>query len=95
MECVNARVVAMVASNERVTRPTPPRGTPELTGVQPAYFRETGAVSLRRYARPSLGGRHAVIGPALIEDDWSTTIVYPGQHCRATPAGDLVIEARA
>ena len=91
VECVNARVVAMVPARERVRTGAPPSGTPQTTGTQRAFFKETGRVTMKRYARASLG-RRAVAGPALIEDDWSTTIVYPGQRCTATAAGDLVIE---
>ncbi|MBI1734433.1 MAG: hydantoinase/oxoprolinase family protein, partial [Candidatus Rokubacteria bacterium] len=91
VECVNARVVAMVPAKQRVTAGAAPSGTSEITGVQRAFFEETGRVAMKRYARAGLG-RRAVVGPALIEDDWSTTIVYPGQRCTATPAGDLVIE---
>jgi N-methylhydantoinase A len=94
VECVNARVVAMVISKDTVT---PARvhapGKPEPTGTQRAWFRGTG-VRLTRYARESLGAR-AVVGPALIEDEWSTTIVAPGQRCTATPAGDLIITVRS
>jgi N-methylhydantoinase A len=94
VECVNARVVAMVPARARVERGAAPSGTPEVTGVQRAFFKETGRVAMKRYARATLG-RRAVIGPALIEDEWSTTIVHPGQRCTATRAGDLVIEVRA
>jgi len=38
---------------------------------------------------------HLVEGPAMVEDDWSTTIVYPGMRCVADRLGNLVIEAGA
>jgi N-methylhydantoinase A len=96
VECVNARVVAMVIAKDTVTPArTRAAGRAEPTGTQRAWFRGAGGragdVRLTRYARASLGAR-AVVGPALIEDEWSTTIVAPGQRCTATPAGDLVIE---
>jgi N-methylhydantoinase A len=94
VECVNARVVAMAPSRERVapavSASRAPRA-PEVLGIQRAHFRETGRGSMKRYARASVGAR-PIAGPALIEDEWSTTIVYPGQRCTATAAGDLVIE---
>jgi len=34
----------------------------------------------------------AVTGPALIEDEWSTTLVYPGQRCQADRLGNLLID---
>jgi N-methylhydantoinase A len=91
VECVNARVVAMVASRETVPAVTRAASKPEVTGAQRAYFRETGLVTMKRYARATVGSR-AIAGPALIEDDWSTTIVAPGERCTRTPTGDLVIE---
>jgi N-methylhydantoinase A/oxoprolinase/acetone carboxylase beta subunit len=33
-----------------------------------------------------------VAGPALVEDEWSTTLVYPGQRCRTDRLGNLLIE---
>jgi N-methylhydantoinase A len=91
IEFVNARVVAMVVSRERPASAAGAARAPEVTGTQRAYFRKGGAVSLTRYARESLG-RRAIVGPALVEDEWSTTILRPGDRCTATPAGDLVIE---
>jgi len=35
---------------------------------------------------------HVISGPALIEDEWSTTLVYPGQRGHADPHGNLLIE---
>jgi N-methylhydantoinase A len=91
VECVNVRVVAMVVSRARVSAASRAAKKPEVTGLQPAYFRDPGRVTMRRYARATIGAR-GVPGPALIEDEWSTTIVAPGQRCTATPAGDLIIE---
>jgi N-methylhydantoinase A/oxoprolinase/acetone carboxylase beta subunit len=45
-----------------------------------------------RYARGALPAGPVVTGPTLIEDEWSTTLVYPGQRCRADRLGNLVIE---
>jgi N-methylhydantoinase A len=45
-----------------------------------------------RYERGALPPGQEVSGPALIEDEWSTTLVYPGQRCRADRLGNLLIE---
>ena len=45
-----------------------------------------------RYDRTSLPPGHVVAGPAMVEDEWSTTVVYPGQRCVADRLGNLVIE---
>jgi N-methylhydantoinase A len=61
-------------------------------GEQRAYFRETGVTAMPRYLRAAFGPGRAVDGPALVEDDWSTTVVYPGQRCRGDRFGNLIIE---
>jgi len=92
VECVNLRVTARVLE-EPLPLPPPPAGdSARSTGVHRAYFTETGAVEMPRYDRASLPVGHVVAGPAMIEDEWSTTIVYPGQRCVADRLGNLVIE---
>jgi N-methylhydantoinase A len=75
--------------------PVPGAGEAVPTCHQRAFFPEAGEVALPRYLRESVRPGVAIAGPALIEDDWSTTIVPPGQRCAATPSGDLVIEVEA
>ena len=92
VECVNLRVVARVRDTG-VERPRfEPAGDSETAGAQRAWFAETGEVRLPRYRRAALAPERPVIGPALIEDEWSTTLVYPGQRCVADRFGNLVIE---
>jgi len=47
---------------------------------------------MERYERGTLPTGHVITGPALIEDEWSTTLVYPGQRCQADQRGHLLIE---
>src|SRR5438132_1473438 len=95
VECVNLRVTAR-AAEEPPPLPAPPSGTSAAaTGSHRAYFPETGAVEMLRYDRASLPPGHLVEGPAMVEDDWSTTIVYPSMRCVADRLGNLVIEAGA
>jgi N-methylhydantoinase A len=95
VECVNLRVTAR-AAQEPPPMPAPPSGTSAAaTGSHRAYFPETGAVEMRRYDRASLPPGHLVAGPAMVEDEWSTTIVYPGMRCVADRLGNLVIEVGA
>ena len=42
-----------------------------------------------------LGVGSVVEGPALVEDEWSTTVVYPGQRCVADALGNLLIDTGA
>ena len=93
VECVNLRVTAR-AVEEPLPLPAPPAGTSAVsTGSHRAYFTETGAVDMTRYDRKTLPPGPVVAGPAMVEDEWSTTIVYPGQRCAADRFGNLVISA--
>ncbi len=95
VECVNLRVVARAATALTELPAVEAGAGPAEAGAQRAFFPETGEVALPRYARGALApGRH-LDGPALIEDEWSTTLVYPGQRCAADAAGNLLIETGA
>jgi len=93
VECVNLRVVARVDENVARLAPVRPADGDPRDGEQRAYFAETGEVALERYHRARLVPGRAIRGPALIEDDWSTTLVGPGQRCASDRLGNLVIEA--
>ncbi|MEX2148058.1 MAG: hydantoinase/oxoprolinase family protein [Candidatus Rokuibacteriota bacterium] len=95
VECVNLRVVASVAREAVAAAPPAVSGRTGPLGHHPAYFREVGQVALPRHDRAGLGVGVTVEGPALIEDEWSTTIVYPGQRCAADAHGHLVIDTGA
>jgi N-methylhydantoinase A len=63
-------------------------------GEQRAYFAEIGEVALPVYRRADLAPEHPLKGPALIEDPWATTLVYPGQTGTLDRYGNLLIEMR-
>ena len=93
VECVNLRVTAWI-EDDRKLAPAPARaGAATPAGAQRAFFPETGEVLMPRYDRGLLPAGVSVDGPALIEDEWSTTVVYPGQRAAADRLGNLVIEA--
>lgn len=95
VECVNLRVLARVPDVAVQLAPFEPAGTPGVIGEQRAHFPGLGEVALPRYDRAALAPGHAVTGPALVQDEWSTTLVYPGQRCAADRLGNLVIDTRA
>jgi N-methylhydantoinase A len=95
VECVNLRATARVAEATAALPRLEPRGGSESSGEQPAFFPETGMVTMRRFDRVALAPRRPVVGPALIEDEWSTTLVYPGQRCVADYHGNLMLEVVA
>jgi N-methylhydantoinase A len=97
VECVNLRVTALVEPDHRPA-PVPgaaPGRSPDPVGRQRAFFADTGAVEMPRYERTLLAPGAPVEGPALIDDEWSTVVVYPGQRGAADRSGNLVIEVDA
>ena len=95
VECVNLRLTARVTDAAVELPALEPRG--RLTAVDEgrAYFRETGLTAMPRYLRAAFGEGRSVEGPALIGDDWSTTVVYPGQRCRGDRYGNLILDGAA
>jgi len=89
-----------LANRERVNvAPLPLRGRGQgegaaaaLAGSPRAYFPETGEVTMPRYDRAALPAGAAVTGPAVIEDEWSTIVVYPGQRAAADARGHLILD---
>ena len=92
VECVNLRVVARARDASAALPELEPRGDAGPVGAQRAWFPETGEVRLPLHDRAALVPQRPVAGPALIVDEWSTTLVYPGQRCAADRFGNLVIE---
>ncbi|HXG16013.1 MAG TPA: hydantoinase/oxoprolinase family protein [Calidithermus sp.] len=95
VECVNLRVVARAPEPWTEWPEVVPERRDQVTGEGRAWFAETGEVALPRYDRAALEPGRTVPGPALIQDEWSTTIVYPGQRATADRLGNLLIETRA
>jgi N-methylhydantoinase A len=92
VECVNLRVTAQLVDDDVVLPPPAVIGPARPAGELRAYFREAGEVAMPRYERSALPPGQVVTGPALVEDEWSTTLVYPGQRCRADHLGNMIIE---
>jgi N-methylhydantoinase A len=93
VECINLRLVAQVPrQNFRL----PPRSEGHLQDARvaerEAFFPETGQVSIPVYQRERLGSDVGLQGPAIFEDEWSTTLVYPGQYLQVDQSGALIIE---
>jgi N-methylhydantoinase A len=93
VECVNLRLTARAVDRGLELPTVDPVGPLARAGEQRAFFRETGETTMPRYLREALGPGREVEGPALVEDDWSTTVVYPGQRCRGDRFGNLILEA--
>jgi N-methylhydantoinase A len=89
VECVNLRVRASVEAAGARLPEWPTTGAGQPFAEHEAYFPETGPAALPVYRREDLPPEHPVKGPALIEDPWATTLVYPGHTAQLDRTGNL------
>ena len=94
VECVNLRVTARVESDVTAMPVARASAAAAPIGQRRAFFADAGEVVIPRYERGALAVDQAIAGPAAIEDEWSTTVVYPGQLGVADSLGNLAIETR-
>lgn len=64
----------------------------EPTKTKPTWFDACGPLPTPRFDRDRLAEGQAVTGPAVIEDQWSTVVVPPGETLVADTQGHLHIE---
>jgi N-methylhydantoinase A len=95
VECVNLRVRAGVEAAGARLPEWPTTGRAQPFAEHEAYLPETGLTALPVYRREDLPPEHPVKGPALIEDPWATTLVYPGHTSLLDRAGNLWMGAAA
>ncbi|MBI4278685.1 MAG: hydantoinase/oxoprolinase family protein [Armatimonadetes bacterium] len=94
VECINLRV-AVVVPAEVPPLPRLEREGAEPSGTRRAYFPDAGWTAAAIYERTALGGGVRIAGPAVIEDEWSTVVVSPGQSLESDGHGNLWIETGA
>ena len=64
--------------------------------MRPVYFEEIGAYEPTPiYLRPALAENQEIVGPAIVEQPDTTTVVYPGQMLRVDKTGNLIIAVAA
>jgi N-methylhydantoinase A len=84
--------VKAVAVEERPPLPRAPRraqGNPR-TGTRKAFFRGR-YVSTPIYDGPRLVPRQTILGPAIVEEPFTTIVVYPGQRATVDEWGNYMI----
>lgn len=96
IEFVNFRVTAVGKIQKSVIRSMPPTGKKvEPKEFRPVYFRETnGFTKTPIYERRDLAARTEVIGPAVIEEANSTTVLPPEQILTVDKYGNLLIAVK-
>jgi N-methylhydantoinase A len=98
VELVNLRVTAIgLLPKLRASALTDPPIARENagTGVRRVYFeQEGGFVETPCYARDRLAPGMTFEGPAIIDQDDATTVLFPGFRARVDPAGNLIFTRR-
>ena len=94
-ELVNLHISAIVESTKPAVAEIPSGsgdGSTALKMNRKVYFKETeGEVDCSVCDREKLGAGDEFIGPAIIEEWNSTTVVHPGQHLGVDAYGNLII----
>ena len=71
--------------------PLPPGGSAAPIDERPVYVSEAGWVPTRIYRREQLPPGTELVGPAVIEEAMSTTLVHPGERVDVDDYGNLLI----
>jgi N-methylhydantoinase A len=99
VEGVNLRVAALVptpaAPVSAASSATAGEGAASegAAGTRRAHYYGLGWIPTPVHPRGGLSPGREIDGPAIVEDAWSTILVYPGQRCRCDALGHLWIEA--
>ena len=92
---VRVRAVGLVPRPELPRVQAGGRAQDALKGTRPVYRSDGRArVDYPIYSRALLGADAALAGPAIIEEDSSTTVIHAGDTLRVGAFGELVIEIR-
>ena len=97
VEFVTLRVVFSQSPSQVWTPTERELGQPDPSsaqkGVRPAYFTEyDGYVDTPIYSRAALGPGMRLRGPAIVEQEDTTTVVYPSWHATVDSYGNILME---
>lgn len=93
VEIINYRLTARgqlhtaLTPNENPAVAAPP--TP--IGQRPVFFSDSSSVLSDVYARSDLLPGHSLVGPAIVEQLDTTSLIYPGDRATVLPSGALLI----
>jgi N-methylhydantoinase A len=95
VELVNVRL-AMIGKRPRLKFPAAEgEGRPKPVRTRKVFFSDPRkAVAAPVYARKTLGAGARIVGPALIEEHGTTTVLFEGDVCKVAPSGELIIQVR-
>lgn len=92
VEVVNARVRASMAFSKQTDDVERPQGAPKPVSTDEIWFEKTGFVPTPVYQRDTLAEGVVIIGPALITQFDTTTLVPPGWTIRVDAAMNLIMD---
>jgi len=92
IQLVHFNVSAIGVVSKPDLRPISPGGLPCPVCARPVYFKDEGGfVDCPIYRRSQLGAGLELVGPAIIEEEDSTTLVYAGQRLQVDEYGIFVL----
>ena len=65
-----------------------------LRGERPVFFDGIKPTATPVYDGTKLGAEDRVTGPAIIEEEWTTIVVYPDQMILVEPQGNYLLHVR-
>ena len=97
LEIVNFKVTAVgeFAKPEPQRHPAGEGGVIEPDSVRPAFFSASEAMQTPVYYRRRLSPGVEIVGPAIIEEQTSTTVIYPGQRAQIDEYLNIELELPA
>ncbi len=63
--------------------------------VRPTYFRDTGWVDARLVSAQHMRALGEIGGPAIVREDTTTLVVYPGQRLQILASGNYQLHIAA
>lgn len=94
IELVNFNVIAVGQTHKTALPKLAKTGTSNPVGVRQVYFSEAGGfVECPIYWRDDLASGDTLQGPVVVEEDYSLTLVLPGQHLVVDDWGNLIIRS--
>ena len=98
---ITGEVIELIRFNVEATGATKPPVLPDLpscdpritvpSGSRPVVFQGHGSVDCPIVQRDALPAGYTTIGPLIVEEMVSTTLIHPGQRLKVLPSGVISI----
>ncbi|HXQ52485.1 MAG TPA: hydantoinase/oxoprolinase family protein [Stellaceae bacterium] len=95
VEIINLRLVARGRRAKLVMPPLPREGRASAKEQRQVWFTEGGPVDCPVYARDELPAGAKLVGPALVSEYGSTTVIFPGDRLAVSATGELIISVES